>query len=512
IEGVSYVIDPKSVSKDDLYGTLDPTTREWRDGLFTHLLRKIIDNVRGESGRRHWIIFDGDVDPEWVENLNSVLDDNRLLTLPNGERLALPPNVRVMFEVETLRYATLATVSRCGMVWFSDDTVGADMAMERYLRTLRTEALGDEGDEGMTTTTAQHLAESAGDSGGDQSLSPAMQVQTLAAAVLERYFAQDGLVERALEYAGSLEHIMEFTRARALGTLFTLLDRAVVNIVGHNAQYPDFPLSDETVTALVGRRLALALVWSLAGDAGQAGRRLMSEFVGGAAAGAIELPPMGSDETIMDYDVAVRGGAAEWQAWTSRVPRVDVESHRVVEAGLVVPTTDTLRHEEVLYAWLAGHKPLVLCGPPGSGKTMTLLAALRKLPDLEVAGLNFSSATTPELVLKTVEQHCEYRRTPNGLVLAPTAIGRWLVVFCDEINLPAEDRYGTQRVISFLRGLVERGGFWRSGGSSQQHQWVKLERIQFVGACNPPTDPGRVALSQRFLRHAPVVLVDYPGE
>ncbi|KAJ2033798.1 dynein heavy chain, partial [Coemansia sp. S16] len=305
---------------------------------------------------------------------------------------------------------------------------------------------------------------------------------------------------------------MEFTRARALGTLFTLLDRAVVNIVGHNAQYPDFPLSDETVTALVGRRLALALVWSLAGDAGQAGRRLMSEFVGGAAAGAIELPPMGSDETIMDYDVAVRGGAAEWQAWTSRVPRVDVESHRVVEAGLVVPTTDTLRHEEVLYAWLAGHKPLVLCGPPGSGKTMTLLAALRKLPDLEVAGLNFSSATTPELVLKTVEQHCEYRRTPNGLVLAPTAIGRWLVVFCDEINLPAEDRYGTQRVISFLRGLVERGGFWRSGGSSQQHQWVKLERIQFVGACNPPTDPGRVALSQRFLRHAPVVLVDYPGE
>ncbi|KAJ2835225.1 dynein heavy chain, partial [Coemansia sp. 'formosensis'] len=518
VEGVSYVIDPKSVSKDDLYGTLDATTREWRDGLFTHLLRKIIDNVRGESGRRHWIIFDGDVDPEWVENLNSVLDDNRLLTLPNGERLALPPNVRVMFEVETLRYATLATVSRCGMVWFSDDTVGADMAMERYLRTLRTEVLGDEGDEvAAGATMAQHLAESAAaaaEPGGEQALSPAMQVQVLAAAVLERYFVADGLVERALEYAGSLEHIMEFTRARALGTLFTLLDRAVVGIVGHNAQHPDFPLSDDTVTALVGRRLALALVWSVAGDAGQAGRRAMSEFVAGAAAGAIELPAMGGDETIIDYDVAVRGGSAEWQAWASRVPRVDVESHRVVEAGLVVPTTDTLRHEEVLYAWLAGHKPVVLCGPPGSGKTMTLLAALRKLPDLEVAGLNFSSATTPELVLKTVEQHCEYRRTPNGLVLAPTAIGRWLVVFCDEINLPAEDRYGTQRVISFLRGLVERGGFWRSGGggSGQQHQWVRLERIQFVGACNPPTDPGRVALSQRFLRHAPVVLVDYPGE
>lgn len=70
VEGVSYVIDPKAISKDQLYGTLDPTTREWNDGLFTHILRKIVDNIRGESHKRHWIIFDGDVDPEWVENLN----------------------------------------------------------------------------------------------------------------------------------------------------------------------------------------------------------------------------------------------------------------------------------------------------------------------------------------------------------------------------------------------------------------------------------------------------------
>ena len=69
------------------------------------------------------IIFDGDVDPEWVENINSVLDDNRLLTLPNGERLSLPPNVRIMFEVQDLKYATLATVSRCGMVRNNSKTV-----------------------------------------------------------------------------------------------------------------------------------------------------------------------------------------------------------------------------------------------------------------------------------------------------------------------------------------------------------------------------------------------------
>jgi dynein heavy chain 1, cytosolic len=138
---------------------------------------------------------------------------------------------------------------------------------------------------------------------------------------------------------------------------------------------------------------------------------------------------------------------------------------------------------------------------------MTLFSALRKLPDVEIAGLNFSSATTPELILKTFEQYCEYRKTSSGTVLSPFYPGRWLVVFCDEINLPSLDKYGTQRVISFMRQMVEYGGFWRASDLS----WIQLERIQFVGACNPPTDPGRVPLSQRFLRHAPVVMVDYPG-
>lgn len=70
VESVYYTIDPKAISKESLYGSLDPTTREWTDGLFTHILRKIVDNSRGKDERRHWIVFDGDVDPEWVENLN----------------------------------------------------------------------------------------------------------------------------------------------------------------------------------------------------------------------------------------------------------------------------------------------------------------------------------------------------------------------------------------------------------------------------------------------------------
>tara|TARA_B110001452_G_C14925375_1_gene323582 strand:- start:11 stop:304 length:294 start_codon:yes stop_codon:yes gene_type:complete len=64
VKGELYVIDPKAIAKEKLYGNLDGTTLEWTDGIFTSLLRKIIDNHKGESERRHWIVFDGDVDPE----------------------------------------------------------------------------------------------------------------------------------------------------------------------------------------------------------------------------------------------------------------------------------------------------------------------------------------------------------------------------------------------------------------------------------------------------------------
>ncbi|XP_019859197.1 PREDICTED: cytoplasmic dynein 1 heavy chain 1-like [Amphimedon queenslandica] len=112
----------------------------------------------------------------------------------------------------------------------------------------------------------------------------------------------------------------------------------------------------------------------------------------------------------------------------------------------------------------------------------------------KVVGLNVSSATTPELLLKRFDHYCEYKRAPNGVVMAPSQLGKWLVLFCDEINLPDLEKYGTQRIISFLRQIVKHGGFY----STSDHTWVTIERIQFVGACNPPTDRGRKPLSHRY--------------
>ena len=425
-----------------------------------------------------------------------MLDDNKLLTLPNGERLNLPPNVRIMFEVEHLKYATLATVSRCGMIWFSEDVVEPSMVCRNYLDTLASVPLDAEDEDALDIPGRR--------TDGEDTQSANLATQKQIAAILEPFFAEDDLVLNALKYAEGIEHIMDFTETRALNTLFSLINKTVRNVVEHNLQHSDFPLSVERVENYVTKRLLVNIIWAFSGDAKLDLRAEMGEFLRKQT--GIDLPPLTQGGSLLDYDVQINNG--EWLAWQTRVPQIEIEPQAVTASDVVVPTIDTVRHEEVLYSWLSEHKPLMLCGPPGSGKTMTLFSALRKLPDMEVVGLNFSSATTPELILKTFEQYCEYRKTPNGVILAPAQIGRWLVVFCDEINLPATDKYGTQRVISFIRQLVESGGYWRTSDMA----WVKLERIQFVGACNPPTDPGRVPLSHRFLRHAPLVMVDYPGE
>lgn len=92
-------------------------TREWKDGLLSNIMRAL-----GEVQDEHpkWIIFDGDLDATWIESMNSVMDDNKLLTLASNERIQLKPHMKMIFEIRDLRFATPATVSRAGILFISD--------------------------------------------------------------------------------------------------------------------------------------------------------------------------------------------------------------------------------------------------------------------------------------------------------------------------------------------------------------------------------------------------------
>ena len=105
----------------ELYGEENPDTKEWTDGLASKIIRKM---ARDDSDKKQWCIFDGPVDALWIENMNTVLDDNMLLCLANGERIKLRHQMRMLFEVQDLAVASPATVSRCGMVYMTPKNLG----------------------------------------------------------------------------------------------------------------------------------------------------------------------------------------------------------------------------------------------------------------------------------------------------------------------------------------------------------------------------------------------------
>ncbi|XP_055895255.1 cytoplasmic dynein 2 heavy chain 1-like isoform X1 [Biomphalaria glabrata] len=127
-----YVMNPKAMPRTQLLGQIDMDTREWTDGVLTYSARQV---VREPQEVQSWIICDGDIDPEWIESLNSVLDDNRLLTMPSGERIQFGPNVNFLFETHDLSCASPATISRMGMIFLSDEDVDVKALVNAWLKT-----------------------------------------------------------------------------------------------------------------------------------------------------------------------------------------------------------------------------------------------------------------------------------------------------------------------------------------------------------------------------------------
>ena len=144
------ILNPKSITMGELYGEEDLDTQEWSDGLASKILRKFAMPQK-DPERKNWCVFDGPVDALWIENMNTVLDDNMTLCLVNGERIKLSYNMRILFEVQDLSQASPATVSRCGMLYLTPSDLGwrpyfgswKENYIRNYLRPEQVEFLDD---------------------------------------------------------------------------------------------------------------------------------------------------------------------------------------------------------------------------------------------------------------------------------------------------------------------------------------------------------------------------------
>uniref|UniRef100_G3SMY8 Dynein axonemal heavy chain 10 n=1 Tax=Loxodonta africana TaxID=9785 RepID=G3SMY8_LOXAF len=443
-----YILNPKAVSVIELYGILDPTTRDWTDGVLSNIFREI--NKPTDKKERKYILFDGDVDALWVENMNSVMDDNKLLTLANGERIRLQAHCALLFEVGDLQYASPATVSRCGMVYVDPKNLRTSPAIERCVsRRCPTPARLFDGLSTVEQGDLQRLFEK--------------YVPYLINVIVEGIVTQltkmlDALLEGEIEDPDLLECFFLEALYCSLGACLLEEGRKCIELRE----------SLEPVATLHLR----------------------------------QLPSL--------YDFHFDSKRKKWIPWNRLVPEY-IHVHEKKFIDILVHTVDTTRTTWMLEQMVKIKQPVLFVGESGTSKTATTQNFLKNLNEETniVLIVNFSSRTTSLDIQRNLEASVE-KRTKD--TYGPP-MGKRLLVFMDDMNMPKVvklevDEYGTQQPIALLKLLLEKGYLYDRG---KELNCKSIRDLGFIAAMGK-AGGGRNEVDPRFISLFNVFNIPFPSE
>ncbi|KAH9496161.1 Dynein heavy chain 6, axonemal [Bulinus truncatus] len=683
----TFTINPKCVTLGELYGETDPNTFEWSDGLIANATRRFSKELLSpstttsmddepkrsrESSTSHpknrssssketnaqkrpetdsqkddvqedeegkeggyildwrWLILDGPVDTLWVENLNTVLDDSKVLCLASGERISLTPGMRLLFEVDNLSHASPATVSRCAMVYMDP----VDLGWRPFVKTWLSRLSRDFPESGKNYLHA--LFEASIDKGlnflhkykeHQAILAPDLSIIATLCHILAAYFeflASHGGFGAPDEKEGD-------ARSQVVGTdddnnnSCTSTSTAASKIKSKILKKPVMVMDEldttdflerahskgpekkkffleqhpNQLTNLVGKLFVFAYTWSIGGVLKR--REFMDEDDSsirrsGTAADKLDInnefdnftrelfdvePPLGvrlpaGNRTIYGYFVDIEGGG--FVPWDSLIPSTKslIERGAVITIGEslgvvsdkkknelkeaeIIPTVDIIRFTFLTSLLLMNKHPVLLSGESGVGKTAIINHMLKELEkdggtsvekshtilgsvlqysekqssllenisnltsfqnDNEDATIDILSGAKgrPVGIISTMIQ-CSAQTTAKRLQAqillklikksrssmgAPK--GRRVLVFVDDLNMPAPEEYGAQPPLELLRQFLEMGGFY----DTKKMVWKDIIDVNIVSACGPPGG-GRNPTTPRLLKHFSLFTLPQPS-
>ena len=480
------LLNPKAQSVSELYGSLDRDTREWTDGLLSNIFREanrpLPENRESES---RYIVFDGDVDAVWVENMNSVMDDNKLLTLPNGERIRLRDHCKLLFEVANLAHASPATVSRCGMVYVDPKTLGFQPICTSWIKKQGTELL-----------------------------------QSVLSRIFDKYvgtlveFCLEGVSDEELPPTSSIER----TSSNYVEQLCSLLDSLLPLSSKDAESHRGISFGERNITApdeqvvefarKIERMSIFALTWSFGATVIKSDRIKFDTFLRKLTYDPACSCPLNLPDSGTMYDYGYDRSSDTFFSWESKAENIPLAA-RSSFSSLLIPTADTVRSSWLLQTLgNASNKPILFVGASGTAKTVTIEKVLAEMTGndskMSYITMNLSSRTSSLDVQRAIED-CIEKRTKD--VYGPP-LGRKLIVFIDDLNMPKEDLYGTQQPIALLKTMLERDGFYDRG---KELNWKTVKDTRFICAMGHPGG-ARNTVDARFASLFNIFEIEAPSE
>ncbi|NWV29438.1 DYH17 protein, partial [Origma solitaria] len=471
---VTMDLDPKAVTCDELFGIIHPATREWKDGLFSTAMRDLA-NITHDGPK--WIILDGDIDPMWIESLNTVMDDNKVLTLASNERIPLTPTMRLIFEISHLRTATPATVSRAGILYINPADLGWNPIVASWIETR--------------TVKSEKAA------------------LTL---LFDKYLPP--CLEKLRSGFKTITPVPEIT---AIQTVLSLLE---CFLTPKNVP-PDSPREQYELY------FVFACAWAFGGalfqdqlvdHRQQFSKWWVTEFK------VIKFPNQG---TIFDYYIDPK--TKKFCPWDERVPEFELDPEVPLQAAMV-HTTETVRLRYFLDLLMEKQRPVMLVGNAGTGKSVLMWDKLEALGTDEylVQSVPLNFYTTSAMLQAVLEKPLEKK---SGRIYGPPGTRR-LVYFIDDMNMPEVDKYGTVAPHTLIRQHLDHGHWWVLGGHSMMggtcpHPWgvsrcwslhrydrnkltlKDIRNCQYVACMNPTA--GSFTIDSRLQRHFCVLAVSFPS-
>ena len=430
--------NPKAIRAQEMYGETDPLSGEWTTGVFAAMWAKY--NNRNNTYNT-WIIADGPVDAIWIEDLNTVLDDNKILTLANGDRMPMTDNVKMMFEVETLVNASPATVSRAGIIYVSDTDLDWAPVIEAWVR----KRPNVERQTILRDLISKWL-------GNCTPTDPGVCFEFLSRNTEE--VIKEGRIGRITSFVQLFEGLTEGQESVSLG-------------------------SEEALANNMEKIFLYSLCWSIGGLLEAGDRIKLDQWLRDNDSNK-SMPQVTDGETIYEYFVNPQ--TCEWEKWVP--PKWNYpEGDKLNFPNLLVPTMDSTRSMYVIKHIHKQKEPVLIVGAEGTAKTSVQLMFLgnQNPATMLTKRINFSSATTPGMAQYSIEADLDKR---GGKNFGPPN-GKKMTIFFDDMSMPEVNKWGDQTTLELVRLAIEYGGFCFLD-KDKRGDFKTCEDLQYLAAMQHP--------------------------